>query len=59
MDDSFGWVGALFQVFVTFSQQCQHSNLESKVPRSLWDTGAASMSQLEGSCGTGEVSPRV
>lgn len=47
MDNGSGWLGALFQVFVALSQQCQHSNLGSEVPRALWATGAASVSQLD------------
>lgn len=47
MDEAFGWVAALCQVFVAPRQQGQHSNLGSGVPRALWDTGAASMSQLD------------
>lgn len=47
MDDGFGWLGALFQVSVALSQQCQQSNLASKGPGVLWDIGAASVSQLD------------
>lgn len=47
MDDGFVLLGALFQVSVALSQQCQHSNLGLKVPGALWDIGAASMAQLD------------